>query len=146
MTANEYSIALRVRHPSIDPDKISRALGFEPQHSWRAGEPRRSTSGEASAGVYRETYWVGFVPSLPPYAPSVLAPQASLTFTLLRMKRGATFWRELIDEGGSVECLIEIVSGDSFTLDLSPALLSLLVQLRIGLTIGADPVRRAAAA
>jgi Domain of unknown function (DUF4279) len=146
MTVHEYSIALRIRHPSIAPDELSRAIGFEPQHSWRRGEPRRSASGETLSGVYRETYWVGFVPTLAPNAPNAFDPQAILLFTLLKMKRAGTFWRDLVEQGGTVECLIEIVSGDSFTLDLSPALLSLLVQLRIGLTIGADPVRRAVAA
>jgi hypothetical protein len=146
MAAHEYSIALRIRHPRIAPEELSRAVGFEPQHSWRGGDPRQSASGETRSGVYRETYWVGFVPTLVPYAPSTFDPQASLLYTLLRMKRAGTFWRGLVEEGGTIECLIEIVSGDGFTLDLSPALLSLLVQLRIGLTIGADPIRRAAAA
>ena len=53
----------------IDPDELSRRLGMEPQHAWRAGERRRGDDGELGSGVYRETYWVGLLPPGPPFGP-----------------------------------------------------------------------------
>jgi len=41
MNAYEFTLSLRIRHPGIDPAEISSALGIEPQHTWKAGEPRR---------------------------------------------------------------------------------------------------------
>jgi hypothetical protein len=146
MNASDFSIALRIRHPSIDPGELSRQLGFEPQHSWKAGEPRRSASGERAEGVYRETYWVGLLPAMPLPLSETQQPQTSIFFALLKMKRAAGFWTRIADEGGTVECLIEVHNGASFSLDLSQALLSLLVHLRIALSVEAHPAVRAAAA
>ena len=37
-----FHVSLRVRHPSIAPEKITEAFGIEPKHSWKAGEPRHT--------------------------------------------------------------------------------------------------------
>jgi len=37
----EFTIALRIRHPNIAPAEVTRNLGIEPLHAWRAGDPRR---------------------------------------------------------------------------------------------------------
>lgn len=63
-----YQLSLRIRHPSIDPADISRALNIEAEHSFRAGDSRTSRSGIVSASVYAESYWLGM---LPPQAPPV---------------------------------------------------------------------------
>jgi hypothetical protein len=53
-----FQLSLRIKHPSIDPAEISKELGIEPEHSFRAGQPRRSKSGVAPAAVYTESYWL----------------------------------------------------------------------------------------
>jgi hypothetical protein len=52
-------LSLRIRHPSLDPLELSRELGIEPVHCFRAGDPRSSRSGIAPASVHRESYWLG---------------------------------------------------------------------------------------
>jgi Domain of unknown function (DUF4279) len=52
-----FRISLRVRHPSIAPEKITEALGIEPKRSWKAGEPRQTPKGTALTGSNRDTYW-----------------------------------------------------------------------------------------
>jgi hypothetical protein len=54
-----FQLSLRIRHPSIDPALLSRELAIEPEHSFRAGEPRRSSSGHALSTVHGQTYWLG---------------------------------------------------------------------------------------
>jgi hypothetical protein len=157
MTPNDFSIALRIRHPSIDPQEVTRRLGIDPQHAWRAGEPRPVDDDDAGSALHRETYWVGLLPP-PLNGPSpwsqrveeslrlsAALPQASLYFTLLNMKRSAGFWREFSDQGGTVECLIQVHKAERFRLDLSQALLLALVELRITLSIDVDGALRAAA-
>jgi hypothetical protein len=61
------------------------------------------------------------------------------------MKRSARFWREFADEGGTVECLLQVHKADRFQLDLSQALLLALVDLRITLSIEVEGALRAAA-
>jgi hypothetical protein len=58
-----YRISLRVRHPSIAPEKITQAIGIEPKHSWKAGEARRTPTGRPLTGSNQETYWTAEISS-----------------------------------------------------------------------------------
>jgi hypothetical protein len=53
-----FQLSLRIRHPSMDPVDISKELRIEPEHSFRAGQPRHSKSGLAPAAVHTESYWL----------------------------------------------------------------------------------------
>ncbi len=53
-----FQLSLRVKHPSMDPADISKELGIEPEHSFRAGQPRHSKSGLVTAPVHTESYWL----------------------------------------------------------------------------------------
>ena len=54
-----FELSLRIRHPSMDPAELSRALGREPEYSFRMGEPRRSRSDATS--LHGESYWLGIL-------------------------------------------------------------------------------------
>jgi hypothetical protein len=54
-----FELSLRIRHPSVDPADLSRQIGIEATHSFRAGEPRQTHSGRTTASVYGESYWLG---------------------------------------------------------------------------------------
>jgi hypothetical protein len=53
-----FHIALRIRHPTIDPRAISAELNIEAEHAFMAGEPRESMTGLASASVHAESCWL----------------------------------------------------------------------------------------
>lgn len=53
-----FQLSLRIKHPSMDPALISKELRIEPEHSFRAGQPRSSKSGIAPASVHTESYWL----------------------------------------------------------------------------------------
>ena len=161
MDPQDFSVTFRIRHPSIDPAELSRQLGIEPQHAWRAGEPRRLESGEVGSGVYRETFWVGLLPAplalvrdaaraaARPRGPLIAAvktgpvlPQITLYFTLLKMKRAAAFWRAFTDQGGTVECRLQVHKTDGFQLEMSQALMLMLVELKVALSIEVDGAQR----
>jgi hypothetical protein len=57
MQRYSYSIALRIWHPNITPDLITRALGISPNRSCEAGKPRSTPKGTLLEGTYRESYW-----------------------------------------------------------------------------------------
>jgi len=63
--AQPFQISLRIRHPSIDPDRISRELKVEPEYSFKAGEPRESNSGSALTSLHAESYWLGSLRDIP---------------------------------------------------------------------------------
>jgi hypothetical protein len=54
-----FSLALRIRHPSMNPTDISRELHIEPTHSFRVGERRDSRSHATASSVHGESYWLG---------------------------------------------------------------------------------------
>lgn len=53
-----FQLSLRIKHPSLDPADISKEFGIEPEHSFRAGQPRQSKSGLVPAAVHTESYWL----------------------------------------------------------------------------------------
>ncbi|MGO9512268.1 MAG: hypothetical protein ACLP2F_01320 [Steroidobacteraceae bacterium] len=133
-----FELALRIRHPSMDPAYLSRALGLEATHSFRAGEPRRSRSYVSSASVHGESYWLATLdPSTWPAA-NWLSGFASLELAHRELGKSATVslgWALLLSatrllrtnaallqrirvEGGQVSLLVALspVAVDSFSL------------------------------
>jgi hypothetical protein len=54
-----FELALRIRHPSMDPEDLSRELDLEPTHTFRAGQLREPRSSASPASVHAESYWLG---------------------------------------------------------------------------------------
>jgi hypothetical protein len=54
--APAFCLSLHIRHPSLDPQEISRELQLTPEDAFGAGEPRRART-YLGAGVHGETYW-----------------------------------------------------------------------------------------
>jgi hypothetical protein len=75
--ATPFQLSLHVRHPSVDPEEISRELGLEATESFRAGDPRHSRSGVAATAVHVETYWVAVLDPMVWSAPSTVARRIS---------------------------------------------------------------------
>ena len=84
-----FQLSLHVRHPSVDPEEISRELGLEATESFRAGEPRRSRSGVAATAVHGETYWVAVLDPMVWSAPATVARRARQAGGGTRTKAGA---------------------------------------------------------
>jgi hypothetical protein len=71
--ATPFQLSLHVRHPSVDPEEISRELSLDAVECFRAGEPRHSRSGLAATAVHGETYWAAVVDPMGWSAPSTVA-------------------------------------------------------------------------
>jgi len=160
--SSEHSVVLRLRHPSVDPHELTRRLGIAPQYAWRAGEPRRVDAGDEVHGdvlqtlAYRESCWVAVLSGASPlselvetvarFAPRAVGSQlratapatAELHLLLYKMKRAGAFWQEFAAQGGTIDCLIQVVGAQRFQLEMSPTLLALCVELRVTLTIEVD--------
>jgi hypothetical protein len=136
--AQPFEISLRIRHPSIDPEQISRELKVEPEHSFKAGEPRESGSGNVLTATHSETYWLG---SLSTLTGSMLlaglerarfarermqaTTQSSLTQALdasvvAFLRSHADFIHRLQSEDGQVSLLVELSTNSLTGFSLSP--------------------------
>jgi hypothetical protein len=104
-----YQLSLHVRHPSVDPEEISRELGLEAAESFRAGDPRHSRSGVAATAVHGETYWAAVLDPMVWSAPATIARRLSRTdetqqflATLLPQEAKVLRARAGIEEGESL--------------------------------------------
>lgn len=139
-----FSISLRVRHPSMDPDIITGTLGIAPEHFWGCGEPRRSASGAKLGGTHRETYWSATLPeALPQQGLSLgqsslgqssqsqwhVEPAAFLARQVIQLKRHRVFFDQLRAEGGDASLMIELAPEAETAFRLDAAVMRQLAEL-----------------
>ena len=136
MSEYEFTISLRLRHPAIDPSRITQTLGIEPQHTWKAGDPRRDPAGGALEGVYRESYWMGRLMDEPQLSSTRLSVESVLLQTLSHLRRSHDFLQQQHAEGGIAELQISLYAREDFRLELSAQSLALLG--RLGLTVALE--------
>ena len=139
MSEYEFTISLRIRHPSIDPRTITQTLGIDPQHTWKAGDPRRSAGGEARQGAYRESYWMGRLMPEPELSSGRLSVESVLLQTLAQLRRSHSFLQQLSSDGGIAEVHVSRFVRETFRLDLTPETLGLLGRLGLAVALEIHP-------
>ncbi len=136
MSDYEFTMSLRIRHPHVEPAEITRVLGIEPQHTWRAGEPRRDPVGGVLEGTYRESYWMGRLMVKPELASDQVSVESEVLRTLAQLRKSFGFLETLAHEGGVAELNVSIFAREEFRLELLPETLGLLG--RLGLTVSLE--------
>lgn len=99
-----HEVSLRITHPSIDPEDITRALSIAPTHACKAGSGRTTPKGHPLPGVNRETFWLYH------FGRKAKGEAGALTETLVAMNQSLSskreFLRALRESGGRVEYFI----------------------------------------
>ena len=145
-----FQLSLRIRHPSLDPEELSREFSIEAVHCFRAGEPRSSRTGIAS--VHPESYWLGALSTAnwpaDATSPGVLRLLASqerlgvlatrslgwaITLSTRFFSVHAETLRRIVAESGQVSLLITAPAGDVSGFSLSPAVSRVFSELGITL-------------
>jgi hypothetical protein len=139
MSEYEFTVSLRIRHPKIDPTRITETLGIEPQHTWKAGDPRRDPSGEDCAGVYRDSYWTARLMDKPQLSSGRMSVESVLLQTLTQLRRSHSFLEQLSADGGVAELLVSLFARENFRLELSANSLALLGRLRLSVALDVQP-------
>jgi hypothetical protein len=144
-----FSVSVRIRHPNADPADLTRHIGLEPQHCWRAGDRRPATADGSSSDTYRETYWLAQL-SLPSSEAlsepaATLSLERMLALTMYQFDRCPTFWRRFIAQGGSAEFLVEVYGRDGFNLELSHATVAKMARLGMAISVSMHSELRAVA-
>lgn len=139
MSEYEFTVSLRLRHPAIDPCKITETLGIEPQHTWKAGDPRRAPAGEALEGAYRESYWMGRLMDEPQLSSARLSVESVLLQTLAQLRRSHAFLEQLHAEGGVAELDVSLYAREPFRLELSDETLGQLGRLGLAVALDVHP-------
>ena len=139
MSDYEFTVSLRLRHPAIDPSKITQTLGIEPQHTWKAGDPRRDPAGGALEGVYRESYWMGRLMDEPQLSSGLLSAESVLLQNLAHLRRSHAFLEQFKAEGGVAELYVSLYAREAFRLELSDESLGLLGRLGLAVALEVHP-------
>ena len=145
-----FQLSLRIRHPSVDPDDLSREFSIEAAHCFRAGDPRPSRTGIAS--VHPESYWLGALSAAnwpvdvtSPGALRLLAAQERLGVAATRslgwaLSLSTRFFtahadtlRRIVAESGQVSLLITAPAGELSGFSLAPAVSRVFSELGITL-------------
>jgi Domain of unknown function (DUF4279) len=136
MSDYEFTMSLSIRHPHVEPAEVTRVLGIEPQHSWKAGERRRDPAGGTLEGSYRESYWMGRLMTQPALASDHVRVESEVLRTLAQLRKSFGFLETLKSEGGAAELLVSIFAREEFRLEFVPESLGLLG--RLGLTVAIE--------
>ena len=139
MSEYEFTLSLRLRHPVIDPSAITQTLGIEPQHTWKAGDPRRDPAGGALQGVYRESYWMGRLVDEPQLSSARVSVESVLLQNLVHLRRSYAFLEQFRAEGGVAELYVSLYAREAFRLELSDESLGLLGRLGLAVALDVHP-------
>lgn len=141
MSEYEFTVSLRIRHPRIEPSRITEALGIRPQHSWKAGDPhpRRSPEGTGTEGEYRDSYWTAPLMEQPQLSTTGVSVESVLIQTINQLRRSQGFLEQLRAEGGTLELSVSVLGRENFRLELSPDTLALLGRLGIAVVLDVHP-------
>lgn len=153
MSARPHTIAsptrlhLRVKHPKLDPDEITRVLSMTPEHTLHADR--------SSVSMAAETYWIapltfsgfegweqldehgktgGSGGRAPFAALQALSDESIVAVALRRLQSHQDFFRDVEREGGAATLLISLERAGSMT--IPPSLARKLADL--GLTLELD--------
>ncbi len=102
-TPLKFEIVLMIKHPSMDPARISTVLGKKPKHSWKVGEPRATPDGKRLPGVYPTSYWVS--------SEDVTGKRLFFKDVLelvSRLEPSSQFIAEIVDGGGFVSITVQL--------------------------------------
>ena len=139
MSEYEFTVSLRIRHPAIDPCTITAALGIEPQHTWRAGQPRCDPAGAELGGVHHDSYWMGRLMDEPQLSSDTVSVERVILRTLSQLRRAQSFLEQLNADGGFAELLVSLYARDNFRLELPPDSLTLLGRLGLAIALDVHP-------
>ena len=139
MSDYEFTMSLRIRHPDVDPELITQALGIAPQHSWRAGDPRRDSAGSTRSGAYRESFWMGRLMAHPKLASDQVGVESELLRTLAQLRKSQGFLETLKEQGALTELHVSIFAREEFRLEILADSLALLGRLGLGIAIEVEP-------
>jgi Domain of unknown function (DUF4279) len=135
----EFALALRIRHPSIEPAQITEALGIGPQHAWKAGDARRGAANEVLEGSYRESYWTAPLTPQPQLAKDQVSVESVLLEILAKLRRSYHFLQDMQAQGGGAELQVSIFARTNFRIELLAESLALLGRLGIDVALEVQP-------
>lgn len=139
MSDYEFTVSLRIRHPTVDPATITATLGIQPQHTWRAGQARRDAAGVELGGAHHDSYWMGKLMDEPQLSSESASVEGVILRTLNNLRRVQSYLEKLNSEGGVAELHVSLYARDDFQVELPSDALALLARLHLAVALHVHP-------
>ena len=128
MQLYSHILDLRISHPALNPDVVTRTLGMEPVHAWRAGDPRQTPKGTLLTGTRTTGYWAANPFSYGWRESTDALVEDALEELLTFLEPHRDFLLEL-SKGGNLRLWASTSSSRNYTLDLGPIMLGRIASL-----------------
>ena len=142
MADYRFCVSLRVTHPSLDPDEVTRTLGIEPFRQWMVGEPRLNHEGKPLEGVSRETFWAANLHDKHRLCSKNVYLEDFLKETNQKLKPHTEYFSGLVKSGGYVEYFIgwfgEYCIGATLDPELMNSTSSLSIAIGLDIYVGEE--------
>jgi hypothetical protein len=125
----EYTVGLRIHHPSLDPRRISRRMKMRPHISWQVGDARTTPKGNPLPGVRADTYWSKSLISGWVRVPRGKSAEDALAQVLRPLRAHARFLRGIRSDGGRIELSLSSYSTRNYAFVFPPSLIKLIDRL-----------------
>ena len=135
----EIALSLGVRHPDMDPARITREFGLQPGHTWCNGQERRDESGTPLDSTHKGSYWFCQIAPRPMFPSERIVMEGELTRVLHMLHKSIVFLQGLHHSGGATELCITIYAHGDFRIELLPEEAALLGRLGVALTVEIKP-------
>ena len=142
MQRYSYAIRLRIWHPSINPDEITKNLNIAPSTMWKVGQPRTTPKGNPLLGIHAESYWSGIPFGRPEYSSTDDLAEDALTEVVEFLEPHASFLNRLRSENGRVLLEVCSYSGRNYALEFSPSFLARVAAIGLSLVHDVYPVQQ----
>ena len=133
-----YSVSLRIFHPSMDPGALTESLRLKPSNAWKAGELRRTPTGERLKGINRGSFWTARLVQKRYATTPRRSLEAALASEVKRLQKHRNLLRRIQKTGGRTELFVGIFGQNGFNFggELNTDLMGSLTKL--GLSLGLD--------
>jgi hypothetical protein len=98
-----YRVRLLIRHPHVDPARITHALGLDGHYSARAGSARKSPNGDPLPGLYKTSFWTHSF-----HTERNRRFFSDIEKMITRLESYRPFLAELVDGGGSIQLIVHL--------------------------------------
>jgi len=132
MQRYSYAIDIRIWHPSIKPEELTRVLGMQPSTFFEAGQPRKTPKGTPLEGVYRESYWNADPFDRGEYSSTDDLAEDALSEVLQLIEPHKAYLQKLRTEGARILIQVSSFSGRNYAFEFSPELLGKFAALGVG--------------
>lgn len=141
MSPYQYVISLRIWHPTIPEEDISKIVGRKAKHSWTAGSPRISPKGNPLGGLRDSTYWTTELTTGTLISDPIEVEQA-LTGFANDLAPLSEFFNGIRGDGGKVEFFVGLFGDGNIVVDLAPSLMGRLAQAGLSICLDYYPWKR----